>query len=28
MKTMQKFSERDYMEALDYIGVFEKKDEN
>ena len=23
MKTMQKFSERDYMEALDYIGVFE-----
>jgi hypothetical protein len=28
MKTMQKFSEKDYMEALDYIGVFEKKDEN
>lgn len=24
METMKRFDERDYMEALDYIGVFEK----
>ena len=24
METMKRFNERDYMEALDYIGVFEK----
>ena len=29
MKTMKKYPEKDYMEALDYIGVFNKpEDEN